>query len=69
MNRIRKEQHRTARLIKPHAGKWVTLSADKQRVLGVSIRMETALARAQAQGEKHPHLIKAPDATTAAFIY
>lgn len=69
MNRIRKEQHRTARLIEPYAGKWVTLSADKKRVLGVSTRMETALAQAKDKGEKHPHLIKAPDATTAAYIF
>ena len=69
MNRIRQEQHRTARLIKPHAGKWVTLSADKKCVLGVSTKMETALAQAEDKGEKHPHLIKAPDARTAAFIF
>jgi hypothetical protein len=56
-------------LIRPHAGKWVTLSSDKTRVLGVSKRMETALSQAQKKGEPRPLLIKVPDATTAAFFY
>ena len=65
----RKQQEKVAQLIKPHAGKWVTLSADKNRVLSVSSKVETALRQAERKGEPHPHLIKAPDATTAAYIF
>ena len=68
-----KRQHSSttslAELISPHAGKWVTVSANKKEVLGVSHKMETALKQAQKKGEAHPLLIKAPDSSTAAFIY
>ena len=65
MNRIKN----ITGLIRPYAGKWVTLSSDKTRVLGVSNRMESALNQAQKKGEPRPLLIKVPDATTAAFFY
>lgn len=58
-----------AELIKPHPGKWVTLSADKTKVLGVSSKVESALDQAARKGESHPHLVKAPDAATAAYIF
>ena len=57
------------RLIEPFAGEWVTLSSDKKKVVGHSKKMETALDQAYQKGIKHPFLIKAPDASTAAFIY
>ena len=67
--KIDKTQQRVARLLKPHAGKWVTLSADKTQVLGVSTKVETALSKAHKSGASHPHLIKAPDAFTSAYIF
>ena len=63
------KQQKVAELMRSHAGKWVTLSADKTRVLGVSTKIETALSQAQKKGEARPHLIKAPDASTAAYIF
>lgn len=69
MTKIFKPEESVADLIKPHAGKWVTLSADKKTVLGSSVKMETALAQAHKKGEPHPHLIKAPDSSIAAYIY
>ena len=64
-----KRQKKVAELLKSYAGKWVTLSADKTQVLGVSRKVETALSLAHQKGESHPHLIKAPDASTAAYIF
>ena len=69
MTRTQIIQHRVARIIKPFPGKWVTLSEDKTKVLGVSRSVESALTQAEKKGETHPHLIKVPDATTAAYIY
>ena len=69
MTRSNVHQERVAHLLKPYPGQWVTLSSDKTLVLGVSKRMETALARASQKGEPRPFLIKVPDAATAAFFY
>jgi len=57
------------RLIEPFPGEWVTLSSDKDAVVGHSQKMETALNQAYKKGVKHPFLIKSPDGSTAAFIY
>ena len=57
------------RLIAPFPGEWVTLALDKQKVVGHSKRMEAALKQAYKKGIKNPFLIKAPDGSTAAFIY
>lgn len=64
-----KPEEAVAKMIRPHAGKWVTLSADKKTILGSSLKMETALSQAHKKGEQHPHLIKVPDASIAAYIY
>ena len=67
--KIIKRQKKVAGLLKSYAGKWVTLSADKTKVLGVSGKIETALSLAHQKGESHPHLIKAPDALPAVYIF
>ena len=69
MNKSNMKTESVADLIKSYSGKWVTLSADKSRVLGVSTKVETALSQAKKKGERHPHLIKAPDALTAGYIF
>ena len=69
MIRTSKEKKYFVNLISPYAGKWVTMSSDKMKVLGVSNRMATALRQAQEKGEPHPLLIKAPDSSTSAFVY
>ena len=56
-------------LIKPFSGQWVALSADEQHVVGVGRTAHVALNKAQKQGERFPLLVKAPDTSTAAFIY
>ena len=69
MIHLTKEQNSFVKLISPHAGKWVTMSSDKTKILGVSNRMQTALKQAKEKGEPHPLLIKAPDSNTSAFFY
>jgi hypothetical protein len=69
MARTIKTQDSVAELIKSYPGKWVTVSFDKKRVVGVSSRMETALKQAHQKGESRPLLVKAPDSYTASFIY
>ena len=69
MTKTQMIQNRVTKLIKPFPGKWVTLSEDKARVLGVARSVDSALTQAQRKGEEHPHLIKVPDASTAAYIY
>jgi hypothetical protein len=69
MTKTFKPEESVAGLIKPHAGKWVTLSADKKTILGSSVRMETALSQAHKRGEPRPYLIKVPDSSIAAYIY
>ena len=69
MSKKHKPEESVAQLIIPHAGKWVTLSSDKKKVLGSSNRMETALSQAHDKGEDCPHLIKVPDSSIAAYIY
>jgi hypothetical protein len=69
MTRAIKTQIFVAERIKPYAGKWVTLSSDKKKVLGASNSMEGALSQAKKKGESCPLLLKAPDSNTAAFIY
>ena len=54
MNRIKS----IAGLIRPYVGKWVTISSDKTRVMGVSNRMESALSQAHKKGECRPLLLK-----------
>ena len=56
-------------LIQPYPGRWVALSADEHQVVGVAKTARAALNKAQEKGERFPHLVKAPDSTTAAFIY
>ena len=56
-------------LIEPYPGQWVALSADESQVLGVAKTAQAALNKAQEKGERFPHLIKAPDSSTAAYIY
>ncbi len=69
MHKTQIDSESVADLIKPYAGRWVTLSADRATILGVSKKMEEALEQAQKKGEPRPLLIKVPDASTAAFMY
>ena len=63
-----KETIHLAKLLKPYAGKWVTLSKDEKNVLGVGDTIDTALKQAKEKGEFHPLLIKAPDSSAGAFF-
>ena len=69
MTKLQFIQNKVAELIKPFPGKWVTLSKDKTKVLGVAHSLDLALSKAHKKGEAYPHLIKVPDGTTAAYIY
>ncbi len=55
-------------LLRPHAGKWVTLSTDEKTILGVGDTIDIALEQAREKGEFNPLLIKAPDSSVSAFF-
>ena len=57
-----------AKLLKPYAGQWVTLSKDEKIILGVGDTIDIALEQAKEKGEFHPLLIKAPDSSAGAFF-
>ncbi len=65
---IQRKDARTAKLLSAYPGKWVTLSQDKTKVLGVSSRMESALAQAHKKGEAVPHLVKVTDLPIGSFV-
>ncbi len=63
-----KEQSITDR-IEPYAGEWVALTADQTTILAHSRNLKSALKQAHKNGEKFPHMIKAPNGATASIIY
>jgi len=67
MNTLKEPIH-LAKLLKPHAGKWVTLSQDEKTVLGVADTISSALEQAKEKGEFYPLLIKAPDSSVGGFF-
>ena len=56
-------------LIKPYPGRWVALSENDRQVVSVGRSFQTVLNQAHKKGESCPHLVKSPDASTAAFIF
>ena len=69
MSKISNPLEKVGRLIVQFPGEWVTLSTDKQEIVGHSRKMEAALRQAHQKGVKYPFLIKSPDADTAALIF
>ena len=67
MTKIRDTIH-LGKLLKPYAGKWVTLSKDEKIVLGSGDTIDSVLEQAKEKGEFNPLLIKAPDSAAAAFF-
>ena len=63
-----KEPIHLAKLLEPHKGKWVTLSHDEKKVVGVGLTIDEALEMAKENGEKKPILIKVPDEHSAALL-
>jgi len=63
-----KEPIHLAELLRPHTGKWVTLSQDEKTILGVGDTIDSALEQAREKGEFNPILIKSPDSSAAAFF-
>ncbi len=57
------------KLLEPYRGKWVTLTKDEKRVLGVGDTIDEALKAAEEKGELLPFLIKVPDETQGAILY
>lgn len=47
-------------LIRPHAGKWVALNKQQDKVVAVANTAKAVLVQAQRGGESFPHLVKAP---------
>lgn len=63
-----KEPLHLARLLAPHKGKWVALSHDETKVLGIGVTLDEALEAATQKGEKKPVLIKSPDEHSAVLL-
>jgi hypothetical protein len=68
MGRITRIRSAVARLVEPHAGKWVAISSKKE-VVGISHDIKGAVRQAQEHGEEFPLIVRSPDANTAAFLY
>lgn len=50
------------------AGKWVAISNDQERVVGVGDTMRDALEAAQKQDEKDPFIIRKPLQNTSLIL-
>ena len=59
----------TADLVKPYAGEWVALTSDQTAIIAHSRSLKSALKRAHKSGERFPHMVKAPNESTASVIY
>lgn len=57
-----------AKLLAPHKGKWVALSHDETRVVGVGITLDEALEASKKKGEEKPVVIKSPDEHSALLL-
>ena len=69
MTQPKQTKQSVAQLIKPYAGKWVALNAKEDTVISVAATAQAVLVNAQKKGEPFPHLVKAPDSSTAVFVY
>ncbi len=63
-----KEPIHLAKLLLPHKGKWVALSHDETRVVGVGVTLDEALEAAKKKGEEKPVIIKSPDQHSALLL-
>ena len=55
------------KLLVDHKGKWVALSADNRKIVGVSNSLKGALKQAHTNKEKNPVITRAPE-DNSAFI-
>ncbi len=67
MPQTREPMH-LAKLLSPHKGKWVALSHDEKKVVGVGNTIDIAIAEAKKNGENLPVIIKSPDQYSAALL-
>ena len=65
----KQSKYSVTELIKPHAGKWVALNEKQNAVVCVAGSAKAVLIQAHKKGESFPHLVKAPDSSTAVFVY
>jgi hypothetical protein len=56
------------KVLKGYSNKWVALSADSKRVVGVADSPKEALKQAQANKEQNPILTKAPQSHSAFIL-
>ena len=55
--------------LEPYAGQWVALTSDQTAIVAHSRKLKSALKQAHKSGEKFPHMVKAPNESTASVIY
>jgi hypothetical protein len=48
-------------ILKPYSNKWVALSSDSNRVVGVANKISDAIKEAHLHNEKEPILTKVPE--------
>ena len=58
-----------ADLIESYTGEWVALTSDQTTIVAHSRNLKSALKQAHKSGEKFPHMVKAPNESTASVIY
>jgi hypothetical protein len=56
-------------LIEPYAGEWVALTSSQTAIVAHSKNLKVALKQAHQKGEEFPHMVKAPNESTASVIY
>ena len=63
-----KEPVHLAKLLFPYKGKWVALSHDETKIVGVGVTLDEALEGAKKKGEEKPVIIKSRDAHSALLL-
>ena len=67
MSHIKKQS--VVDLVEPYSGEWVALTSDQTAIVAHSRNLKTALKQAHQNGEEFPHMVKAPNESTASVIY
>ena len=62
-------QNQRQNFLERYAGEWVAFTADQTGIIAHSKNLKSALKQAHKNGEKFPHMIKAPQESTASVIY
>ena len=62
------QKQSAANHVDSYPGEWVALTSDQTTVVAHSKNLKSALKQAHKNGEKFPHMVKAPNESTALVI-